>query len=134
LLWSCSNRSICHSERSFAERNAVEESLIAVICAMRRDYHFWIYIVTNRNHSVLYIGVTNSLSRRTWNHREGVCASFPARYQCQKLIYYEHYPDIRDAIARESQLKKWSRAKKIALINRMNPRWLDLGVDVLQDR
>lgn len=50
-----------------------------------------------------------------------------------KLFYYEHYRDIRDAIARESQLKKWSRAKKTALINRMNPRWLDLGADVLQD-
>ena len=51
----------------------------------------------------------------------------------QKLIYYEHYRDIRDAIARESQLKKWSRAKKVALINRMNPSWLDLGANVLQD-
>jgi putative endonuclease len=97
---------------------------------MARDYDFWIYVVTNRNHSVLYIGVTNSLSRRTWKHRG---ANFPARYQCKKLIYYEHYRNIRDAIARESQLKKWSRAKKIALINRMNPRWIDLGADVLQD-
>ncbi len=79
---------------------------------IRRDYDFWIYIVTNRNHSVLYIGVTNSLSRRTWKHREGIGARFPARYaryQCQKLIYYEHYRDIRDAIARESQLKMVTR-------------------------
>jgi predicted GIY-YIG superfamily endonuclease len=53
--------------------------------------------------------------------------------QCTKLIYYEHYRDIRDAIARESQLKKWSRAKKVALVNRLNPGWLDLGADVLQD-
>jgi putative endonuclease len=101
---------------------------------MARDYDLRIYIVTNRNHSVLYIGVTNSLSRQTWKHREGIGASFPARYQCQKLIYYEHYRDIRDAIARESQLKTWSRAKKVALINRINPRWSDLGADVLQDR
>jgi putative endonuclease len=98
-----------------------------------RDYDFWIHIVTNRNHSVLYIGVTNSLSRRTWRHGENIGASFPARYQCKKLIYYEHYRDIRDAIARESQLKKWSRAKKVALINKMNPHWLDLGAVVLQD-
>jgi putative endonuclease len=99
-----------------------------------RDYDFWIYIVTNRNHSVLYIGGKNSVSRRTWQHREGTGANFPALYQCKKLIYYEHYRDIRDAIARESQLKKWSRAKKVTLINRMNPSWLDLGADVLQDR
>jgi len=61
---------------------------------------------------------------------KGSARVFPARYQCQKLIYYEHYRDIRDAIARESQLKKWSHPKKIALINRMNPRWLDLGAGV----
>ena len=60
-------------------------------------------------------------------------ANFPARYQCKKLIYYEQYHDIRDAIAGESQLKKWSRAKKIALINRLNPNWIDLGADVLLD-
>ena len=56
------------------------------------------------------------------------------RLQMHKLIYYEWYRDIRDAIARESQLKKWSRAKKVALINRLNPSWSDLGADVLQDR
>ena len=67
---------------------------------MSRDYNFWVYIVTNRNHSVLYIGVTNRLSRRTWEHREATKAGFAAKYQCKKLIYYEHYPDIRDAIAR----------------------------------
>jgi len=101
---------------------------------MSHEYNFWVYIVTNRNHSVLYIGVTNSLSRRTWEHREGIRASFPSDYRCKKLIYYEYYRDIRDAIARETQLKKWSRAKKVALIGRVNPSWLDLGVEVLQDR
>ena len=65
---------------------------------MSRDYDFWIYIVTNRNHSVLYIGVTNRLSRRVWEHREGIGAGFAADYQCKKLIYYEYYRDIRDAI------------------------------------
>lgn len=95
---------------------------------------FWVYVVTNRNDSVLYIGVTNGVSRRIWKHREGIGANFPPRYQCKKLIYYEHYRDIRDAIARESQLKKWSRTTKVEFINRMNPSWLDLGADVLQDR
>jgi predicted GIY-YIG superfamily endonuclease len=68
---------------------------------MSREYDFWVYIVINRNQSVLYIGVTNSLSRRTW---------------------------------RESQLKKWSRAKKVTILNGLNPSWLDSGIDVLQDR
>jgi putative endonuclease len=101
---------------------------------MLYDYNFWVYIVTNRNHSVLYIGVTNRLSRRTLEHREGSKLGFASKYQCRKLIYYEHYRDIRDAIARESQLTRWSRAKKIALINRFNRHWEDLGADVLQDR
>src|SRR6266478_10118172 len=101
---------------------------------MPRDYNFWVYIVTNRNHSVLYIGVTNRLSRRTWEHRERRGAGFASRYQCKTLIYYEHYRDIRDTIARESQLKKWSRGKRIEPINRLNPRWDDLGADALQDR
>ncbi len=101
---------------------------------MPRDYDFSIYIVTNKNHSVLNIGVTNRLSRRTWQHREGIKAGFATKYQCKKRIYYEHYRDVRDAIARESQLKKWSRTKKIQLINRLNPRWEDLGADVLLDR
>jgi putative endonuclease len=87
---------------------------------MPHDYNFWIYIVTNRNHSVLYIGVTNSLARRAWERREGVGAGFPSDYRCRKLIYYEHYRDIHDAIARETQLKKWSCAKKVALIDRFN--------------
>jgi putative endonuclease len=100
---------------------------------MSRDYSFWIYIVTNRNHSVLSIGVTNSLARSSWQHRDETGASFPSAYRCKKLIYYEHYRDVRSAIARETQLKKWSRAKKVALINRLNPSWLDLSAEVLQD-
>src|ERR1700745_147016 len=101
---------------------------------MAHDYNFCVYIITNRSHSVLYIGVTNRLSRRTWEHRVGVKAGFASKYQCRKLIYYEHYRDVRDAIARESQLKKWSRAKKIGWINRLNTGWEDLGADVLHDR
>ena len=98
----------------------VEESL-DVNPIMGRDYNFWTYVVTNKNHSVLYIGVTNSISRRTWQHREGDRPGFAADYRC-------------DAIARESQLKKWSRAKKVTLINRLNSSWRDLGADALQDR
>jgi putative endonuclease len=111
----------------------VEESL-DVNPIMGRNYNFWTYVVTNKKHSVLYIGVTNSLSRRTWQHHEGDRLGFAADYRCTKLIYYEWYRDIRDAIARESQLKKWSRAKKVTLINRLDPSWRDLGADVLQDR
>jgi putative endonuclease len=101
---------------------------------MVRDYNFWVHIMTNRSHSVLYIGVTNRLGWRTWEHREGVKDGFACKYQYKKLIYYEHYRDVRDAIARESQLKNRSRAKKIALIDRLKAHWEDLGADVLQER
>ena len=100
---------------------------------MPREYNFWVYIVTNRNHSVLYIGVTNNLAQRTLGHRQGTGANFPAAYRCTKLVFCEHYARIDEAIAREKQLKRWSRAKKIALINTLNPKWLDLGVDVLAE-
>jgi len=100
---------------------------------MARDYNFWIYIITNRSNSVLYIGVTNRLSRRAWEHRERVQAGFASKYQCKNSSTTSIIA-VRDAIARESQLKKWSRAKKIDLINRLNAGWENLGADVLQDR
>src|SRR4051794_20393644 len=100
---------------------------------MAREYDFWVYIVTNRNHSVLYIGLTNSLARRISQHRKGIGANFPAAYRCSKLIYCEHYTDVSEVIRRESQLKRWSRAKKVALINQSNPSWLDVGADVLPE-
>ena len=94
---------------------------------MPREYDFWVYILTNKNRTVLYIGMTNSLSRRMYQHQSGDAEGFTATYQCRRLVYYEHYRDVRDAIARETQLKKWRREKKLALINRMNPQWDDLS-------
>ena len=99
---------------------------------MARDYDFWVYIITNKHESVLYIGITNSLSRRLSEHRRGEIPGFTADDRCNRLIYYEHYQDVNQAIAREKQLKRWSRAKKVALIERMNPRWLDLSAEVLE--
>ena len=93
----------------------------------------YVYIVTNRNHAVLYIGVTSDLEGRIWEHRAQLMESFTKRYQCKKLIYYEDYPDPRSAIDRERQLKGWRREKKIALINEMNPRWVDLFEEITAD-
>ena len=98
---------------------------------MVRDYNFWVYIITNRHDSVLYIGMTNDLVRRVSEHRSGEIHGFASAYRCRKLLYYEHYSDVQDAIGRETQLKKWSRAKKVALIATMNPRWDDLAPQIL---
>ena len=99
---------------------------------MPRDYDFWVYILTNKNRTVLYIGMTNSLSRRVYQHQSNESEGFAAAYQCRRLVYYEQYHDVPDAIARETQLKKWRREKKLALINPMNPQWNDLGEQLFE--
>ena len=87
----------------------------------------YIYILTNKNNTVLYIGVTSKLEDRIWQHRTGHFKNaFTSRYNATKLVYYEEFSDIEDAIAREKQLKAGSRKKKIELINRLNPEWKDL--------
>ena len=98
---------------------------------MARDYNFWVYIMTNKHHTVLYIGVTDDLERRVSEHRIGEIAGFTASYRCKKLVYYEHSTEVLAAIAREKQLKRWSRSKKVALITTMNPHWRDLAPEVL---
>jgi putative endonuclease len=98
-----------------------------------RDYNFWVYIMTNDHDTVLYIGVTNDLARRISEHRAEEIPGFTSDYRCTKLIYYEHCTEVRDTIAREKQLKKWSRSKKVALIATMNPQWNDLAPEVLEE-
>jgi putative endonuclease len=87
----------------------------------------FVYIITNAHHTVLYIGVTSNLFNRTIQHRDKLFPkSFSARYNLSKLVYYEIFDSIIDAIAREKQLKAGSRKKKEALINKLNPEWKDL--------
>ena len=88
-----------------------------------RDHNYFIYIVTNKNKSVLYIGVTNDLQRRTYEHENRLIPSFTKRYNCHFLIYYKHFQNIEDAIEREKTIKKWRREKKENLIKEFNPNW-----------
>ena len=87
---------------------------------------YYIYIVTNSHNNVLYIGVTNDLTRRIYEHKNKIQKGFTRKYNLNKLVYYEVYGDIKDAIAREKQIKGWKRQKKDELINFMNPLWNDL--------
>jgi putative endonuclease len=89
-----------------------------------------IYILTNDRHTVLYTGVTNNLQRRISEHRAGF-SSFTSRYNVHKLVYFEEFHEVNDAIAREKQIKRGSRQKKMALINGTNPDWRDLSIDLL---
>jgi putative endonuclease len=97
---------------------------------MPREYDFWVYIMTNKLDSVLYIGMTNDLTRRVSEHQSSEIPGFTADYRCHKLVFWEHYSYVDDAIAREKQLKRWSRKKKVALIESMNPRWFDLSEEI----
>lgn len=87
---------------------------------------YYVYIATNYTNSVLYIGVTNDISRRMFEHKSKANEGFTDKYNVYKLVYVESTGYINDAIAREKQLKHWSRAKKDALINSINPNWNDL--------
>jgi putative endonuclease len=89
------------------------------------NYNFYVYITTNPVKTVLYVGVTNDLTRRLQEHAEnkGNPKTFAGKYHCHNLVYYEHFTHINYAIDREKEIKKWSRAKKNALIASLNPEW-----------
>ena len=89
---------------------------------------YYVYIITNVNNTVLYTGVTNDLIRRTEEHKSGAVNSFSKKYNLCKLVYYEEFNDVYNAISREKQIKNLLRCKKEKLINEMNPNWNDLSI------
>lgn len=89
---------------------------------------YFVYIITNRS-KTLYTGVTNNLERRMWEHKQGSGSEFARRYKLDRLVYYESFDDVRNAIDREKQIKGLLRIKKIALIVSVNPAWRDLSKD-----
>jgi putative endonuclease len=99
---------------------------------MVRDHSYFVYIVASRSRT-LYIGVTNALIRRVTEHREGTFDGFTKKYAVHRLVYFERFQYVGNAIAREKELKGWMRAKKIALIESRNPTWDDLYVELTSD-
>lgn len=88
--------------------------------------HSFVYIMTNYKYGTLYIGVTNNLVRRAWEHKAAVVKGFSAKYGLTHLVYFELFDDIYGAIKREKALKNWKRAWKLSLIDQFNPGWVDL--------
>lgn len=88
---------------------------------------YFIYMMANWNNSVLYVGVTNNIERRDWEHKLKKVPGFTEKYNVTKLVYYEETDDVNAALSREKQLKKWRREKKDFLVNKMNPEWIDLS-------
>ena len=91
---------------------------------------YFVYIMASQKNGTTYIGMTNDLYRRVHEHREKVCTGFSKQNRTTKLVYYEQYADVRDAIKREKQLKKWKRVWKIDLIEQTNLEWRDLWFDL----
>jgi len=97
---------------------------------MIENRNYFVYINTNKTHNVFYTGVTNNILNRNNQHKnQDNKLSFTAKYKTDKLVWYEIFSNIYDAIAREKQIKGGSRKKKIALINKLNPMWKDLTLD-----
>jgi putative endonuclease len=95
---------------------------------MAKEHHYYAYILTNRSQN-FYVGVTSELFQRTNQHKNGTYGGFTSRYKLDRLVYYERFGSVHEAIAREKQLKGWTRKKKIALIISLNPTWRDLSDD-----
>ncbi len=91
----------------------------------KREFNFYVYIMASPS-GTLYVGMTNDLIRRVSEHKRGNVQGFTKKYSCHKLIYYEHYDYVYDAIEREKEIKKWRREKKQNLIRTINPHWKDL--------
>jgi putative endonuclease len=99
-----------------------------------RQYNFYTYILTNSAKKVLYVGVTNSLERRLYEHYfgSGQKESFTKKYKCYYLVWFERYQYVNHAIEREKEIKGWVRSKKIALIEGENPEWRFLNKDIME--
>lgn len=89
---------------------------------------YYIYIMTNEHNKVFYIGITNDLKRRVYEHKTGLIKGFTKSYNCNKLVWYDYTNDVNSAIKKEKQVKRWKREYKINIINAMNPTWDDLAI------
>jgi len=92
---------------------------------------YYVYILTNKYNKVLYVGITNDLIRRIYEHKNNLVEGFTSKYNVHKLVYYDLTSDVMSAITREKQIKGWTRDKKIKLIESMNPEWKDLYYDII---
>ena len=90
------------------------------------DHTYYVYILTNWNNRVMYIGVTNNLRRRVYEHKQEIIEGFTKKYHVHKLVYCESCGEVKDAIAREKQLKGWTRKKKNELVETINPMWKEI--------
>ncbi|MFA5960571.1 MAG: GIY-YIG nuclease family protein [Tatlockia sp.] len=92
------------------------------------EKQYFVYLLANKPYGTLYVGVTNNLIQRVFQHKEGLVDGFTKKYDVHQLVYYEVHLDIREAILREKRIKKWNRQWKINLIEQNNPHWINLSI------
>lgn len=100
---------------------------------MKEEKQYYVYVLTNKSNKVLYIGMTNDIVRRMFEHKTKLVEGFTKKYNLTKLVYYEVTNDVESAIRGEKQLKNWHRDWKINLINQLNPEWKDLSEEFQGD-
>jgi putative endonuclease len=93
----------------------------------KRFHNYYVYLLTNKHNTVLYTGVTNDLERRIYEHKHRIFEGFTKQYNLTKVVYYEYFEHIEQAIAREKEIKGWKRSRKNTLVESMNPDWNDLS-------
>ncbi len=123
---------MCHSRPRLHEDKLRRESISQSTNKMERDY--FTYILSNKPYGTLYIGVTNDLLGRVYQHKKKLVKGFTKKYSVNRLVYYESCGDINAAIQREKRLKKWNRQWKIRLIEDFNPEWKDLYPELLSGK
>jgi putative endonuclease len=122
LFFNCDTSTLCNARALNMPRQTA--------CEAQMDKSSYVYILASGLNGTLYIGVTSDLIKRVWQHREGLADGFTKRYGIKSLVWYEVHSEIVEAIRREKQIKKWDRAWKIELIQKVNPGWRDLYADM----
>jgi putative endonuclease len=97
---------------------------------MQSNNKYYVYILTNWNNKVMYVGVTNNIRKRLYEHKNKLVKGFTEKYNVNKLVYFEETHDVKAALTREKEIKKWRREKKNRLVNEINPEWRDLGDEI----
>ena len=123
------NRNLCRLEKMLKQvqhDNGYDYLYLYIMLTITHNTGY-IYILTTENNKVMYIGVTSNLTRRVFEHKTHIYKGFTNKYNVTKLVYYEEFPEIEQAIAREKQLKNWHREWKNQLVESMNPNWIDLS-------
>jgi putative endonuclease len=97
---------------------------------MNSENQYYVHLLASARHGTLYIGVTNNLLKRVWEHKEGIASAFTSKHKVHKLVWFEVHREIEAAIQREKRLKEWKRDWKISLIEESNPEWIDLSLEL----